>query len=124
MSDADRLREIANILLLLPNYTVGLDEPIERCRFDINAIADRLHETQTAMEVAEYRLRSAGYRKTCNIPACNCGDIWGHGGHANKRLREISEALEGRDNGGTILKAVEELMREIERMRGTSEKVL
>lgn len=69
------------------------------------------------VERAEYRLEADGYRERCDIPACNCGDQWAHGGYAHQRLREISDALEGRDNGATILAAVEQLMRDERALR-------
>jgi hypothetical protein len=55
---------------------------------------------------AEDALLRKGYRLSCDIPACNCGDQWNHGGHAEMRLSEIGEALEqavARRNGQTIL---------------------
>lgn len=42
--------------------------------------------------LAEEFIEHRGYRR-CDIPACNCGR-W-HGGHAQERLREISDVLEG-----------------------------
>jgi hypothetical protein len=60
------------------------------------------------MRAAESALRSHGYRKSCDIPACNCGDQWAHGGNASQRLQEISEVVE--HNGKTILEAVEEIV--------------
>lgn len=64
--------------------------------------------------VAEDALYRKGYRKSCDIPACNCGDQWTHGGHADARLQEIDEALYPRTNGKTILTAVNELVADSE----------
>jgi hypothetical protein len=44
--------------------------------------------------------------------ACNCGDRWAHGGHADLRLRELSDALGDRRQGLTLLGAVEVLIAE------------
>lgn len=96
-------------------------ERTEACRQELREIAEaindpRLHNTITiaewAVEVqerltqAESALERKGYRRSCDIPACNCGDQWTHGGHAERRLSEIGEALEQADakrNGETIL---------------------
>lgn len=71
---------------------------------------------QEDLEIAERALRSKGYRKECDIPACNCGPQWNHGGHADQRLREISDALPY-VNGATILQRVKQQAKEIETMR-------
>ena len=47
-------------------------------------------ELKGRLDVAERALSHHGYRKSCDIPACNCGDRWNHGGHAAERLSEIS----------------------------------
>ena len=62
------------------------------------------------LEVAERALLRHGYRSECDIPACNCGRQWSHGGNAATRLSEISHALGGRQNGRTLLAAIEELV--------------
>lgn len=74
----------------------------------------RYAEHESAMAAAEAALAKAqdfiarrGYVR-CDIPACNCGS-W-HGGSAEDRLREISDALDGRTNGSTILAEIEKLM--------------
>lgn len=73
---------------------------------------------QRDLKTAERALRSEGYRKSCDIAACNCGDQWHHGGYANERLREISEALaEPWENGKTILQRVEALQRDLAAVR-------
>ena len=60
---------------------------------------------------AEGALIRAGFRKDCDIAACNCGPQWGHGGHASQRLREIADALPYQ-NGGVLLERIESLVRE------------
>ena len=69
-------------------------------------------ETARRLEVAERALLHHGYRKSCDIPACNCGDQWLHGGNAAQRLSEIDGVLrdEGLTQGKTILNAVKELL--------------
>lgn len=62
--------------------------------------------------VAERALLSKGYRKSCDIPACNCGDQWNHGGDANTRLREIGDALPY-VNGKTILTRVQDIVEDL-----------
>lgn len=57
-------------------------------------------------------LEQSGYRR-CDIAACNC-ESW-HGGHANERLREISDSLqEAGLNGGTVHGGVLEFIRRAE----------
>lgn len=54
-------------------------------------------------------LASRGYSR-CNIPACNCGSF--HGGHADERLRELSDYI--KEHGmwqGTILASVKFVFR-------------
>lgn len=63
------------------------------------------------MEEAERALIRKGYRKQCDIPACNCGPQWNHGGHAEARLNEIDEVLPW-VNGQTILMRVDNLVAE------------
>jgi len=60
---------------------------------------------------AERALRAKGYRRDCDMAACNCGPQWTHGGHASERLREISEVLPY-ENGKTILERVEQVVKE------------
>lgn len=63
---------------------------------------------------ALWTLESRGYRR-CSTAACNCNG-W-HGGNAELRLDEISDALGG-CNGVTILDAVEALIAENAAMKG------
>jgi hypothetical protein len=69
-----------------------------------------INDLERQLATAEGALRSKGYRKSCDIPACNCGDQWNHGGHAEERLREIGDALPY-ENGKTILGRVCSLIR-------------
>ncbi len=46
------------------------------------------------METAEHRLMSLGYRRTCDIPACNCGDQWAHKLACPNELRADRARLE------------------------------
>ena len=58
---------------------------------DITAERDDLRDRVASAESA---LSRKGYRRSCDIPACNCGDSWAHGGYADTRLREILDAKE------------------------------
>jgi len=62
-------------------------------------------------EIAKLRdiLSRKGYRESCDIPACNCGNQWVHGGHAETRLSEIYEELYPLTNGKIALDAIKEL---------------
>lgn len=62
--------------------------------------------------VAADALSRHGYRKSCDIPACNCGDQWNHGGHAVERLRELADVLY--ENGKTPLAVAKELVERVE----------
>ena len=73
-------------------------------------VESQLYELRDRLDKAEGALLRKGYAKNCDIPVCNCGDQWNHGGFAEIRLDEISRALDGRDYGKTILAAVEELV--------------
>lgn len=81
-----------------------------------DALAQRLAEMEWAKNNAESALYRHGYKQSCDIPACNCGDQWNHGGHAAERLREISDALPF-ENGKTILQRVQQLQSENARLR-------
>lgn len=50
-----------------------------------------IRELEHRLELAEWFIKSQGYRK-CDIAACNC-PYW-HGGNAGERLREIHELLD------------------------------
>lgn len=75
----------------------------------IRAILDEAIHALTELDTAERALIRAGYRKSCDISVCNCGSQWGHGGHADQRLREISDALPY-ENGKTILARINTLV--------------
>jgi len=89
-------------------------------------------ELKAELAAAEYALRSKGYRKSCDISACNCGDQWSHGGNADARLRELSSELHGSPvdmNGKTLLAGLSELVErtekaeaEVERLRADAER--
>ena len=84
---------------------------------ELTAERDRL---KNELHIAEFALVSKGYRKSCDIPACNCGDQWNHGGHAMERLLEISDVLTENDvrrNGKTILQDVICVIRERDELR-------
>jgi hypothetical protein len=71
----------------------------------------QLRQVEGERDRAEGALIRAGFRKDCDIAACNCGPQWGHGGHASQRLREIADALPYQ-NGGVLLERIESLVRE------------
>jgi hypothetical protein len=78
-------------------------------------IRQDLAAARANLEIAERALLAHGYRKSCDIPACNCGDQWHHGGNAVARLVEIRDAISEREsfknNGKTILQCVKECVR-------------
>jgi hypothetical protein len=100
-----------------------LPEPWNFTRPTVEAYTTLAVEQATAdlraqLETAEHALRSKGYRKSCDIPACNCGDQWTHGGHAAERLSELSSELHGSpvDMGGkTLLAGLTELIERLEK---------
>lgn len=56
------------------------------------AFIQQHNDTAERLAIAERALVNHGYRKSCDIPACNCGNQWTHGGHAVARLSEIDDA--------------------------------
>ena len=94
--------------------------------------AAELRRLHGELAAAEYALRSKGYRKSCEISACNCGDQWSHGGNAEARLRELSSELRRSPvdmNGKTLLAGLSELVEraekaeaEVERLRADAER--
>jgi len=74
--------------------------------------ADEITRLRAQLEVAERALRNKGYRKSCEISECNCGDQWNHGGNAEQRLSEIADAV--RTNGETVLQSVQRLVTKVE----------
>ena len=77
----------------------------------IETLQAQLRQVEGERDRAEGALIRAGFRKDCDIAACNCGPQWGHGGHASQRLREIADALPYQ-NGGVLLERIESLVRE------------
>lgn len=107
------IREM-DVALSRIDYACGPANEMETSAYDVHksppavlgAVQERLAAEVAARENAERALLRKGYRKSCDIPACNCGDQWTHGGHAEQRLYEIREALIHNDairNGETIL---------------------
>lgn len=85
-------------------------DPIHDLADQAPALLERLATAERDCREAEDALRRKGYRKSCDIPICNCGDTWQHGGHANERLRELGDALREHTNGKTLLQVVQELV--------------
>ena len=50
---------------------------------------ERLQVERERRRVAEDALTRKGYRQSCDLPACNCGDQWTHGGRAREELAEL-----------------------------------
>ena len=76
---------------------------------------DLLADEKERRDVAERALEQKGCWKTCMIPACNCGDQWAHGGHADERLSELSYMLEQNapdPNGKTLREELASLITE------------
>lgn len=65
-------------------------------------------------------LARKGYRESCDIPACNCGDEWAHGGYAETRLREIGDLLGLRTQGVTLADAVKRLVEQDDALRAAA----
>lgn len=94
-----------------------------RWNFDADDELRRLHGELAA---AEYALRSRGYRKSCEISACNCGDQWSHGGNAEARLRELSSEMNGSPvdmSGKTLLAGLTELIERAEKAEAEVERL-
>lgn len=68
----------------------------------------KFHDEHTKEELLDF-IESRGYRR-CDILACNCNSF--HRGHAETRLRELSELLGNRVQGRTLLEAVGDLLNE------------
>ena len=93
--------------------TVNRNLNIQNCQLvNENAtLQAQLAAIKQERDEAEYALQSKGYRKSCDIMACNCGDQWNHGGHAQERLRELRDALPF-VNGKTLLTIATDLVEE------------
>jgi hypothetical protein len=88
---------------LLPRDVIRLLDARDALRDDLalaNADADQLVRERDALRAdrarvtqernaAEQALRRYGYRHSCDIPACNRGDQWGHG-TVTQRLDELT----------------------------------
>jgi len=88
--------------------------------------AAELRRLHAELATAEYALRSKGYRKSCDISACNCGDQWSHGGNADARLRELSSELHRSPvdmNGKTLLAGLSELVERAEKAEAEVERL-
>lgn len=81
----------------------------------ITRLCSDFTDAERARDAAEDALRLHGYRNSCDIPACNCGDGWSHGGHAAERLREIGDLVW--ENGVTPLNSVRRLFSERDALR-------
>jgi len=79
-----------------------------------------LEEVEAERDRRAWFMESRGYRR-CDIPVCNCNS-W-HGGHAQERLQEISDALPFA-NGPTTLQSVVALVAERDRLREAIEKAI
>ncbi|MFN3075360.1 MAG: hypothetical protein ABT940_00490 [Alphaproteobacteria bacterium] len=82
----------------------------------IKGMVSQLATLTAERDELERILYRKGYRKSCDIPACNCGDQWNHGGNAEERLRELHDALPY-VNGKTLLTIVKELVADRDRLR-------
>lgn len=85
----------------------------------------RAAEAEQRAECAESALLRRGYRKSCDTPACNCGDQWNHGGHAEQRLAEFGDELRVagiETNGVTLLNALRSLIAALAEARKDAER--
>lgn len=109
LSEEQFVEKLNLVAVADPNYeTPECVDAYDACLASHRALASAYAEVEKRLAVAERALLGKGYRKSCDIPACNCGDQWNHGGHANERLREISDAMPY-ENGKTVLQQVESL---------------
>lgn len=53
-----------------------------------------LEQEKERADIAEAALLRHGYRKSCDIAACNCGDQWSHGGHAERLCGELKDMID------------------------------
>lgn len=112
-ADLTRLRELERAFLVLDTdfdlvcSAIEAQQAIEDAVWPlIPALLDAAEDRDAAILALERH----GYRRSCDIPACNCGDTWAHGGNAATRLREISDALGAWTQGRTLLDAVRTLV--------------
>ena len=80
----------------------------------VDKLATEADALAAELGTAERALLNKGYRKSCDVPACNCGDQWTHGGHAAARLVEFRETLAEatETNGVILLDALKQLVHE------------
>ena len=102
----------------LPDCMIGPSEPCAGYAALLAHIADIERERGAAV----LALQRHGYRRSCDIPACNCGDQWNHGGHAAERLREIGEEVY--ENGKTILQSVKNMVARIAELEPNAKRYL
>lgn len=115
----DRLKACIDRLDIRQDEDGSQHDEIDRLRFAVSEMQRRAETAECKLDTAERALERHGYRRSCDIPACNCGDQWNHGGHAADRLREISDEVY--TNGKTVLQAVKDLCAERDRYRNALE---
>lgn len=93
---------------------------VARELYNSNATRAACLEHLLKLDVAVDALRRHGYRESCDIPACNCGDQWNHGGHAAERLRELADVLY--ENGKTPLQVAKGLVDRLDKVQLEYEK--
>jgi hypothetical protein len=89
-------------------WEIAMDKVIiEQQDERIAELYERLKASEVEVELLKDVLRIKGYRESCSIPGCNCGEHgWIHGGYADDRLREIRDALDEDCQDKTLLEAV------------------
>ena len=105
------LEDVEAQLATLQAQAKQLDRTLADVYQQRDGLQAQLRQGEGERDRAEGALIRAGFRKDCDIAACNCGPQWGHGGHASQRLREIADALPYQ-NGGVLLERIESLVRE------------
>lgn len=105
---------------VIASRIVGLLNNDDANRQTISTLQSQLKAVEKERDEAESALMRHGYRKSCDIPACNCGDRWNHGGHASERLKEISDEVW--QNGVTTLNSVIALRQRAEAAEAELEK--
>ena len=114
LTDYERFkRDHPGMLKLAEEHMVETEELAGQIS-DLQRDNARLKEEIEKMRAVLYR---KGYRECCSIPACNCGNQWAHGGHAETRLSEIYDTLGELTQGATALQAITYLKTENEKMR-------
>lgn len=114
---------------LLSDFDESMARDVDRLGLDGSSSPEIVWSRDVLYRLAEEveRLRAAlqpfdrlarfieqrGYRR-CDIPACNCDSF--HHGHAETRLREISDILGERTQGVTLCTAVANVVEDVERL--------